>query len=240
MVYKPSSTPRKETDTLKPWLKLARWKLSAEEDLAKIEGLNLCVLRLAHVYGDYCSKYMGTALSLARVVKALDKELKWLWTGDLRINMVHVSDVARALWHAATYTAAHPPAPSNHLIYNVVDHADFAQKDLANLISTAFGITTGFQGQLISQFARLNLESVVDDINEETLQPWADMLQKKGIARPGPLTPFLEKELLKDTDLSLDGSKFETETGFKYEVEKVTEQEIKSIVGSYEKMGWWP
>ncbi|KAK3078672.1 hypothetical protein LTS18_006923, partial [Coniosporium uncinatum] len=49
MVYKPDSTPRKETAKLKPWLKLAKWKLTAEEDLAKIQGLNLMVLRLAHV-----------------------------------------------------------------------------------------------------------------------------------------------------------------------------------------------
>jgi nucleoside-diphosphate-sugar epimerase len=240
MVYKPSSTPRKETDKLKPWLKLARWKLTAEEDLAKIEGLNLCILRFGHVYGDYCSKFMGTALSLARVFKELDKELKWLWTGDLRINTVHVTDVARALWTAATYTHSHPPPASGPLIYNIVDHASFSQKDLANLISAVFSIPTGFQGQLISQFARLSLDSVVDDVNEETLQPWADMLQKKGITRPGPLTPFLEKELLKDTDLSLDGSKFEAETGFRYEVEKVTERGLRDIVSSYEKMGWWP
>ena len=32
MVYKPDSTPRKETDKLKPWSKLAKWKLQAEED----------------------------------------------------------------------------------------------------------------------------------------------------------------------------------------------------------------
>jgi nucleoside-diphosphate-sugar epimerase len=240
MVYKPNSTPRKETDKLKPWLKLARWKLGAEEDLAKIEGLNLCILRLAHVYGEYCSKFMGTALSLARVFKELNKELKWLWTGDLRINVVHVSDVSRALWTAAEYTAAHPTTVGNPLIYNIVDHSNFCQKDLSTLISQVFNIETGFQGQLISQIARLNLEGVVDDVNEETLQPWADMLQKKGITRPGPLTPFLEKELLKDTDLSLDGSRFEEETGFRYDVEKPTETEIRGIVASYERMGWWP
>jgi nucleoside-diphosphate-sugar epimerase len=57
MVYKSDNTPRKETDKLKPWSNLAKWKLKAEEDLAKIEGLNLVVMRMAHVYGPYTSKF---------------------------------------------------------------------------------------------------------------------------------------------------------------------------------------
>lgn len=38
MVYKPDSTPSKENDKLKPWSKVAVFKLEAEVELAKIEG----------------------------------------------------------------------------------------------------------------------------------------------------------------------------------------------------------
>ena len=38
MVYKPDSSPSKEQDRLKPWSKIAIYKLQAEEELAKIEG----------------------------------------------------------------------------------------------------------------------------------------------------------------------------------------------------------
>lgn len=38
MVYKPDSSPSKEGDKLKPWSKIATYKLQAEEQLAKIEG----------------------------------------------------------------------------------------------------------------------------------------------------------------------------------------------------------
>lgn len=38
MVYKPDSSPSKENDKLKPWSKIAIYKLQAEEELAKIEG----------------------------------------------------------------------------------------------------------------------------------------------------------------------------------------------------------
>lgn len=38
MVYKPDAAPRKETDKCKPWLKMAKYKLMAEEELSKVEG----------------------------------------------------------------------------------------------------------------------------------------------------------------------------------------------------------
>lgn len=128
MVYKPDRTPSTEdtaASKLKPWLKLAKWKLQAEEDLQKIEGLNLVILRLAHVYGPYTKKYIATALCLARVYQSLGEEMKWLWDRDLRINTVHVEDVARALWGSASWymqkgMKAKRPAP----IFNIVDQGD--------------------------------------------------------------------------------------------------------------------
>ena len=269
MVYSPTRTPpRKEGDKLKPWLKLAKAKLEAEEALSRIPGLNLVVLRLAHVYGEYDSGFVAKALCLARVYQEQEREMKWLWTEDLRINTVWVEDVARALWRAAEWRSRNRGAvegggvsssrrPSliggagggkgddgpvaGSAVFNIVDRGSTSQGTLASIISQVFGIKTGFQGSLISQFAKLNLEHVVDDLNEDILQPWADMLAKKGITRPGPLSPFLEKELLKDTDLSLDGGLFERVCDFKYEREKGLDvQGVKEMVASYEKMGWWP
>lgn len=86
---------------------------------------------------------------------------------------------------------------------------------MARLIHDTFHIETGFHGTLISAFARLNLDHVVDEVNDETLDPWADLQNKAGVPQTTPLSPFMEKELLKDTDLSLDGSAFEKETGFR-------------------------
>jgi nucleoside-diphosphate-sugar epimerase len=103
MVYKPDQVPRKETDKLKPWLNMATFKLQAEEQLAKIEGLNLLILRLPHVYGEYSSKYVATALTMARIYQYLEKEMSFLWDKNLRINTIHVSDLSRALWHAASW-----------------------------------------------------------------------------------------------------------------------------------------
>lgn len=214
MVYHPSShNPRKETDKLKPWLKLAKWKLQAEEDLAKIEGLNLLILRLPHVYGPYVGKFMGTALCMARVYQSEGETMKWLWTEDLRTHTVHVEDATAAAWTAAEWYVKQP-AKKDPTVFNIVDHNDTSQGTQARIIADIFGIETGFSGTIISTFARLNLDSVVDDVNEDTMDPWADLLADAGIASSGPLSPFMEKELLKDTDLCLDGSAFEQATGY--------------------------
>ncbi|KIV97576.1 hypothetical protein PV10_01308 [Exophiala mesophila] len=260
-VYAPNRSPRTEQDKLKPWLKMSKVKLETERELARIPGLNLVILRMAFVYGDYDSKFVSKALVLSRVYKEQDKELKWLWTEDLRINTVHVEDVARALWAAAKwreFNAVVPPsspmssrrstlsskgedAPIGNVpIFNIVDHGETDQGKLAEIVSKVFNIKTGFQGSLISQFAKLNLDRVVDEVNEDVLQPWADLLHEKGITQPGPLSPFLEKELLKDADLSLDGTLFERVVDFQYEHERLTEDEVRSMMASYERMNWWP
>ncbi|RMZ88973.1 hypothetical protein DV736_g3809, partial [Chaetothyriales sp. CBS 134916] len=263
MVYSPERKPRIETDKLKPWLKRAKAKLEAERELARIPGLKLVILRLPHVYGPYDTGFIAKALCLARVYQEQSKELKWLWTEDLRINTVHIDDTVRALWEAAKWREVHSTVPGgasapssrrptlsskgddppsgNVPIFNVVDHGETSQGVLADIVAKVFDIKTGFQGSLISQFAKLNLENVVDDLNEDILQPWADMIQEKGITRPGPLSPFLEKELLKDTDMSLDGALFERVLGFEYKrPEGLTVDNIKEMIDSYRRMEWWP
>ena len=176
MVYKPpsssviSSGGCTETATLKPWLKLAKHKLLAEEGLEKIrkdpgEGAELryAVLRLAHVWGEYDTGFLSRCLCLARVYQKKAEEMKWLYGRDLRINTVHVSDVCTAAWSAAAYIASKPPtdpelaSPAGR-IFNIVDRSDLNQGQLSSIIHDIFNIPTGFQNSLISTFAKFNLE----------------------------------------------------------------------------------
>lgn len=220
----------------------------------RITRLNLVIVRLAHVYGPYASQWVATALCIARVYQSLGEEMRWLWTKDLRTNTVHVTDVTRALWAVASWyddTHSNPPKSgatpwdekamgSRVPIFNVVDKGATTQGVMADIIARIFNIETGFQGQLVSTFARLNMDSVVDDVNDEVLGPWADLLRDAGISRPGPLSPFMEKELLKDTDLSMDGSRLEKMVGFEYKVPKITTERVEEVIESYKRMKWWP
>jgi nucleoside-diphosphate-sugar epimerase len=271
-VYKASRESSTESAPLKPWLPKAKAKLDAEAGVSRIEGLedSLVILRLAHVYGEYDPGFMSKFLCLARVYQELGRELKWLWTEELRVHSVWVGDVVRAIMTAADWRAGHPgslegegrekgsrrptllsrvssrstasdtemPLPGTP-VFNIVDHGDTCQGTLARLAAEVFGIKTGFQGGLISQFAKLNLESVVDDLNEEVLGPWAEMLEKKEL-RGGRLSPFLEGELLGDKDLSLDGGRFERVTGFEYERQGLDGDGIRETIESYRRVGWWP
>jgi hypothetical protein len=182
---------------------------------------------------------------MARVYQHLEHEMKWLWNKDLRQNTVHINDVTRALWAvAAWYDSGKANWDDKSMgevpIFNVVDRGVTTQGVMANIIGEIFKIETGFQGQLISTFARLNMDSVVDDVNDELLGPWAELLADAGITRPGPLTPFMEKELLKDTDLSMDGSRLEKVVGFEYDKPKITKELIEEVIESYKRMKWWP
>ncbi|KAI0008809.1 hypothetical protein F4779DRAFT_585350 [Xylariaceae sp. FL0662B] len=245
MVYKSNSTPSKEGDKLKPWSKIAVFKLQAEEELSKVEGLNLVIVRLPHVYGPYASQWVATALCMARVYQALGEEMKWLWTKDLCTNTAHIDDVTRSLWDITTwYDAGKANWDAQSMgevpIFNVVDKGVTNQGMVADIIGQVFGIETGFQGQLLSNLARLNMDTVVDDVNDDVLGPWADLLQEAGITRPGPLTPFMEKELLKDTDLSMDGSRLEAVVGFEYKKPIITKELVEEVIESYKRMKWWP
>ncbi|KAI0021031.1 hypothetical protein F4780DRAFT_309492 [Xylariomycetidae sp. FL0641] len=245
MVYKPNSSPSKEDDKCKPWSKIAIYKAQAEEELSKIEGLNLVIVRLPHVYGPYASQWVATALCLARVYQSLGEEMKWLWTKDLRTNTAHIDDVTRALWAIASWYDAgkanwDDKTMGEKPIFNVVDKGVTTQGTVAGIIGEVFGINWDFQGQLLSNFARLNMDSLVDDVNDDVLGPWADLLTEAGITRPGPLTPFMEKELLKDTDLSMDGSRLESVVGFEYTKPVITKELVEEVIESYKKMKWWP
>jgi hypothetical protein len=50
------------------------------------------------------------------------------------------------------------------------------------------------------------LESITEDVNEKHLQPWSELC-KAGNVQNTPLTPYLDRELLKDNALHLDGTK---------------------------------
>lgn len=50
-VYEAGKKPSKENSKTDPWTALAKHKLKAEEELRKIAGLNLVIVRPATVYG---------------------------------------------------------------------------------------------------------------------------------------------------------------------------------------------
>jgi len=84
--------------------------------LAGIEDLNLVILRTATVYGPYnLSGIVTPRITLGRVYKYLDEEMKYLWSSDIRMHTVHTLDVAGAMLAAADWMAATGRAKANEL-----------------------------------------------------------------------------------------------------------------------------
>lgn len=241
-VYKANSTPRKETDSLQPWNVVAKWKLKAEQGLQEVKGLNLVILRFPAMYGPYDTGFFATGITMARVSKSLDRHLTLLYTRNLKINTIYIKDAVSALWTAAEWRSKQksPPPETKSSIFNIVDHNDTKQEHMAQALSESFDLKVDFLGSLGSQLAKMSLDDIVDEANEDMLQVWAELLEDKQIQRPGPINPFVERDVLKSDDLSLDGSLFESITGWKPKREAFNADTVNEIVRSYENMGWWP
>jgi nucleoside-diphosphate-sugar epimerase len=81
----------------------------------------------------------------------LKEEMKFLWTKDLRINTVHVSDVVGALIAVAQHR------PLSGTVYNLADKSETDQESFNVILRKLFGIETGFQGTIISNLARVSV-----------------------------------------------------------------------------------
>ncbi|KAG0168884.1 hypothetical protein DFQ28_010721 [Apophysomyces sp. BC1034] len=233
-VYDSDQDASTESSKIKPWTIVAKHKYKAEEELKKMKGLNLLILRPAVVYD-----LAAPRLIIGRIYKHLREEMKLLWSKDLKLNTVHVEDVTRATWHTANWYLKHGKTADKVPVFNLADEENTDQEAINKQLQTIFGINTGYHGSVVSSFAKLNLDSVIEDINEKHLAPWAELLRKSEI-HVSPLSPYLDEELLYNHALSVDGSKIERDTGFVYSVPKLTRQKLEEIIDYYRALNVWP
>jgi nucleoside-diphosphate-sugar epimerase len=86
-VYAAGKKPSKENAALDPWTILAKVHLKTEESMKGIAGLPLVILRPSTVYGPGDIQGIAPRIICAAVYKKLDEKMKFLWTGELRINI---------------------------------------------------------------------------------------------------------------------------------------------------------
>jgi len=208
-VYDSTSKAKKEDGKIKPWTGIAKAKYQAEENLRKINGLNLIIVRPAIVYGPGDINGMTPRLITGAVYKFLNEKMEFLWEKDLKVNTVHVRDVVAALWHLANHGK-----PGS--IYNLADESETCQGTISPLLEKLFGIKTSYLGSVKSKLATaVAMKIVAETANDKHLKPWSDLLKEHEISTT-QLTPYLDEELLYDNDLSVDGKFICADTGFKY------------------------
>lgn len=213
-VYEPGKDMKKETAKVGPWTKIAEKKLKVEHALAEIPNLNWIVLRPAIIYGPGDRYGIAPRIICGAIYKSEKKKMKFLWGADLRMNTVHVMDVARAIEHVCTGNVA------IKTVWNLADKGDTTQGTVNDLLSEVFGIETGFFGSIKSNLAStLGSEGLARRVNEEHVAPWANMCKEQNIQFT-PLSPYLDAELLSSKPLAVDGSAIES-TGFTYSEPKM-------------------
>jgi len=231
-VYDSGKKPSAEDDKLKPWTKLAKAKLAAEEELRKISNLNLIIVRPSIVYGPGDVSGITPRLITGAVYKYLNETMEFLWDKDLRINTVHVEDVCSGLWHLAQNGKVGE-------IYNLCDTNDTDQGSVSKLLETIFKIKTDYFGFLKSKAATaVAMKTVAETANEKHLKPWSELCKSKGITNT-PLTPYLDEELLYNNSFSVDGSKI-TKTGFSYKHPAMTEVDLRQTIDYFIALNFFP
>jgi len=165
------------------------------------------------------------------VYKHLNERMKLLWSGDLRINTVHVRDVCKATVHLARTGAVGS-------IWNLADKTDLSQERLNAFLEGIFKIKTGFWGSIVSNVAKVNLKGTTEEVNEKHLKPWADICKADGILNT-PLTPYIDTELLMNHALSIDGNAIEA-TGFAYDVPEMTEALLREQIAYFVSQQLFP
>jgi len=220
-IYEAGKKKAKENEKADPWTGIAKYKLKAEEELRKIPKLNLIIVRPAYVYGPGDITSLSPRIICGAVYKHLGEKMKFLWDEKLKLNTVHVRDVAKALWHLSQKGAVGST-------YNLADKGETDQGDFNEILSKIFGIETGFLGSIVSNLAKLKFDEVTAEVNDKHLKPWSDLTKSHGIVNT-PLTPYLDQELLYNNSLSIDGAFIES-TGFVYDNPKVTEALIREQI----------
>jgi len=231
-VYDAGKKASSEDDKVKPWTKLAKAKLAAEEEIKKIPSLSYIIVRPAIVYGPGDVSGITPRLIIAAVYKNLGEQMEFLWDKELKIHTVHITDVVAGLWHLSQKGVLGQT-------YNLADSNDTDQGSVNKLLEAIFGIKTNFMGNMTSKIATaVAMKTVADTANSNHLGPWSVLCKEQGIVNT-PLTPYLDEELLYSNSYSVDGTKITT-TGFSYSHPKMSENDLREVISYFQNLSYFP
>jgi len=231
-MFSDEKTPHKENDKVEPWTSIAKHKLEVEKEIKSINGLNYIVVRPAIVYGFGDRTGLVPRLVIGGLYHYMGEKMKVLWGNELVMNTVHVEDLCRAIWHLASRK------DSFGQVFNVVDDGKTTQGSLSNTVASIFNIGLDVWGHTMTSLCMTDIESLVEEVNEKHLWPWAEVCNKDGVVN-SPLSPYIHQELLSNKHLHLDSSKL-LNTDFHVKYPKPTKELLLEIINDYIEMGLFP
>eukprot|EP01130_Rhizamoeba_saxonica_P001606 TRINITY_DN11491_c0_g1_i1.p1 TRINITY_DN11491_c0_g1~~TRINITY_DN11491_c0_g1_i1.p1 ORF type:complete len:368 (-),score=101.47 TRINITY_DN11491_c0_g1_i1:50-1153(-) len=233
-VYQSKKSQSAEDDKIKPWTGIAEARYAAEQAVAE-SGINHIIVRPCLVYGPGDTTGLTPKLVIGSIYKANGNKMELLWGKKLKTNTVHVRDVVKALAHLASPDTT----VENGTIYNLADTADSDQGSINDLLSTLYGIKTGFLGETKSRMAAsVSMKMVTDMANDKHLKPWSDLCNEHGIYETR-LTPYLDEELLYNKNFAVNGEAI-TSTGFSYDHPEPTIELLREVLEYFIAQGQFP
>jgi len=221
-----------ETGTVDPWTSIAKARHEAEQEVAKVQGLNYVIVRPATVYGIGDVLGITPRVVIGAVYKQSGEKMELLWSKSLKVNTVHVNDVVRALWHLRDHG-------NSGQIFNLCDKNDTDQGKINGVLEEIYTIKTGFLGKNMSELAKkFGMKQLTETVNDKHLKPWSDLCKSKGILET-PLTPYLDEELLLKCALHINGGHIES-TGFSYNHPNLTAQLVRELIADFIAKGHFP
>jgi nucleoside-diphosphate-sugar epimerase len=231
-VYESKNKPTDENGKLKPWTGIGAASLEAENAVKAVSGLDFIIVRPAIVYGTSDVLGITPRLIVGSIYKETGTKMESLYTKEMRLNTVHVKDVAKALW----FLCQHGKSGE---VYNLADHGDTDQGKINKILEELFGIKTTFLNALkMAAASKMGTKFLVGFANDQHLKPFSDACKKYGIMDT-PLTPYLDEELIKETPTAVVGTKIEA-LGFKYDYPEITPALCKEVLDDFVQKGYFP
>uniref|UniRef100_A0A2M4BQW7 Putative c-3 sterol dehydrogenase/3-beta-hydroxysteroid dehydrogenase n=1 Tax=Anopheles marajoara TaxID=58244 RepID=A0A2M4BQW7_9DIPT len=224
--------PQKEDCPVEPWTMVGKYKAKVERELMAMEELPYTILRIPICYGVGDRKGLTPRLIIAGIYKHLGETMKLLWTGTMKMNVVHVEDVCGSIWELLQTDR------SIRQIVNVCDDSDATQATISELLADIFGIEIDYWGITMSNMTKLDMAGAIEEINDRHLGPWAEVCTRDGVLNT-PLTPYMDQELLLHKHVHLSNEKLKS-YGYQLRRPRITRESLEEIVKDFIGMNHFP
>lgn len=82
---------------------------------------------------------------------------------------------------------------------------------------------------------------MVEDINEEHMTPWTEIIQTSNPPVPNtPLTAFIDPHKLAKSSVAYSNQKVKNILGYTFRHPKFNADEVRAVIDSFREEGTWP
>jgi len=210
-----------------------------DQELQKMSGLNIVIIRTPLIYGPGEQSIFSQCLAFVRMAPK-NQPFDFVIDPYQSKNNVHVRDLVNAMVESARHYIE--KGLKGPLIYNASGPTDFICEAWAE------SLRNSFKGYLVKLVMPDHQNVPEEDVIEEArkaicfmfLDAWIELNNKNGVSN-SPLSPLLETETVSPTTFAMDGSKIEKETKFRYQNrDGVTTQDWYEMMAFYRELGYWP